>query len=69
VVLSYEAGFKKPDPRIYQRALQAAQCQPEECIFIDDREDFLAPARALGMTTVLAHSSKQIERDLLELIK
>lgn len=68
LVLSYEVGSKKPDPRIYQHALKAAECQPDECIFIDDREDFLAPARALGMSTILAHSSAQIEHDLLGLL-
>ena len=68
LVLSCEVGFKKPDPRIYQKALEAAQCQPEECIFIDDREDFLAPARELGITTILAQSSVQVEQDLLKLL-
>lgn len=69
LVLSYEIGCKKPDLRIYQKALEAAQCSPEECIFIDDREDFLAPAHALGVTTVLARNSSQIERDLLGLLQ
>lgn len=69
LVLSYEAGFKKPDPRIYQKALQVAQCQAEECIFIDDREDFLAPARKCGMRTILAHDSTQIQDELLKLLR
>lgn len=69
LVLSYEVGCKKPGSRIYQKALAAAQCPPEECIFIDDREDFLAPARELGITTILALNPPQIEHDLLELLK
>lgn len=68
LVLSYEVGCKKPDPRIYQKALEVAQCRPEECIFIDDREDFLIPARAHGIVTILARSSAQIEHDLLRLL-
>ena len=67
-VLSCEVGFKKPDPAIYQKALDAAQCLPKECIFIDDKEPNLVPARALGMTTILAINPKQIEQDLLQLL-
>lgn len=69
LVLSYEVGLKKPDPRIYQKALEAAECRPPECIFVDDREDFLAPARDLGMMTILARASSQIEHDLLGLLQ
>lgn len=67
-VLSYETGYKKPDPRIYQKALEVVECRPEECIFIDDREDFLIPAREVGMQTILALNSTQIKNDLLTLL-
>jgi len=35
-VLSYEAGAVKPSSKIFQVALQRAQCKPEECFFTDD---------------------------------
>jgi FMN phosphatase YigB (HAD superfamily) len=43
-----------------------AQCEPEECIFIDDRDINLAPARQLGMATVLAHSPGQVINEIHE---
>ena len=64
-VLSCEVGLKKPDPAIYDKALEAALCLPEECIFIDDKAHNLIPAQALGMKTILAVSPEQIKRDLL----
>ena len=67
-VLSCDVGLKKPDPAIYQKALEAAECLAEECIFIDDKEVNLVPARSLGMTTILATSTNQIKRDLSELL-
>ena len=68
-VLSCEIGLKKPDPAIYQKAIEAAQCRPEECIFIDDKESNLVPARALGMTTILATGTEQIKHDLLRRLR
>lgn len=67
-ILSYEVGFKKPDSAIYQKALEAAQCLPEECIFIDDVPKYLIPAQALGMKTILATSPEQIKRDLFVML-
>ncbi len=30
-------GMRKPDPRIYKRAMEIAQVAPDECIYFDDR--------------------------------
>ncbi|MFM8322380.1 MAG: pyrimidine 5'-nucleotidase [Chloroflexota bacterium] len=44
----------KPEPLAYRRALQiAGGPPPEECLMIDDSPANLAPARQLGLTTVL----------------
>lgn len=67
-LLSCEVGLKKPDPEIYQLAVQMAECSPEECIFIDDKEKNLVPARELGMATIHAISTDQIRRDLLSML-
>jgi len=63
-VLSSEVGFKKPDRRIYEHALRRFKLQPEECVFVDDKEENLAPAREMGMRTVLFKSAKQLRKDL-----
>jgi putative hydrolase of the HAD superfamily len=51
-VLSYRAKAAKPDPRIYQAAIAAARCRPEECFFTDDIPDYVAGARAAGIQAV-----------------
>ena len=54
VVFSYEVGVRKPDPRIYQRALDAIDASPGAAIFVGDGgSDEHRGARAVGMKTVL----------------
>lgn len=42
-------GVAKPSRRIFELALAMAQAEPSRSVFIDDREQNVAPARALGM--------------------
>jgi putative hydrolase of the HAD superfamily len=54
VVDSCEEGVRKPDPRIYERALERlGGIAPERAVFIDDAPGNVAGARALGMQAVL----------------
>jgi putative hydrolase of the HAD superfamily len=60
VILSYEVGYAKPDLEIYTIALERLPgIRPEEVIFLDDREAYLLPARALGIQTVLVKDVRQ----------
>ena len=52
VVCSADVGLAKPDPRIYALAARRLDLPPEACVFIDDLERNLAPARDAGMHTV-----------------
>lgn len=53
VAASAEAGFAKPDERIFLAAMAQANCTPSECAMAGDRLDNdIAPAAALGMHTV-----------------
>ena len=54
-VFSSEVGFRKPDRRIFERALQALEVEPGNALFVGDRlyED-VRGAGELGMTTVQA---------------
>ncbi len=60
-------GVAKPARRIYELALAMAQAAPGETVFIDDREQNLAPARALGMRTVRYRAAGELRRDLATL--
>lgn len=57
-------GARKPDEAIYRRALGITQRDPSECLFIDDREENLVPARRLGMRTLAYQGPKRLEEDL-----
>ena len=50
---SAELGVAKPDPAIFQWALERAGCAPGEAVLVGDRLDNdIAPAKALGLHTV-----------------
>jgi putative hydrolase of the HAD superfamily len=51
-ILSYEVGVNKPHPEIYKQTLKKAHAAPEECLFIDDREENIEAAKKFGIQTV-----------------
>ncbi|WP_329436401.1 HAD-IA family hydrolase [Streptomyces albidoflavus] len=51
-VVSEQVGLAKPDPRIYQLALDRLGLPPERCVFADDQAANLVPAVAAGIATV-----------------
>lgn len=63
-VLSYEIGAMKPDALIYERALAVAAVEPKKCLFVDDRLDNVAGARAMGWEAVVYHSVEQLALEL-----
>lgn len=60
-------GLRKPSRRIFERALGIAQATAERVVFIDDREQNLAPARALGFQTVRFTDARTLEKALADL--
>jgi putative hydrolase of the HAD superfamily len=52
VVISGEVGIRKPAKEIYRLGAEAIGKPPEECVFVDDLDFNLTPARDLGMATV-----------------
>lgn len=64
----FSSGFlnkRKPDVEIFQTALNVLQKNPEECFFIDDREENIDGAKKAGLNTI---HLKEINKlyDLLE---
>ncbi|MFC5720627.1 HAD-IA family hydrolase [Streptomyces gamaensis] len=53
-VVSERERVAKPDPAIYRTVLHRMGLPGEQCVFADDQERNLPPAREVGMTTVLA---------------
>jgi len=58
IVVSGEMGVRKDSEEIFFRALEMAQCKPEECVFIDNSEDNLIAARKFGLHTIF-HDHKK----------
>lgn len=57
-------GVRKPTRQIYERVLGMTQAVPASSVFVDDREQNLAPARALGMHVILFRSAAQLAQEL-----
>ncbi len=49
VTLSYEVGALKPEPEIYLDALEKLSLPPQECVYIDDVEEYAEGAKAVGI--------------------
>ncbi len=66
-VFSHVVKRRKPDPKIYELALEKASCPPEECVYIDDKPELLEPAKRLGMEAIRFESAPQLEEALRDL--
>jgi putative hydrolase of the HAD superfamily len=64
-ILSYEVGAMKPEPQIYQAAIESAGCAAGEIFFMDDRIENVAGAKKAGLDAVHFTSSHQLIQDLL----
>jgi len=53
VVESSRVGIRKPDPAIFQLALDKLKLPGSSCIFLDDLGMNLKTAKKLGITTIL----------------
>ncbi len=52
MVISAEIGLMKPDPRIFQYALEQLDLAASEAVFVDDVPENVEAARSLGMQAV-----------------
>lgn len=53
IVVSGEEHVIKPEPEIYYRLLDRYGLRADECLFIDDNQQNIEAARALGIASVL----------------
>ena len=72
IVISGDYGYRKPDPRLFQNALDELRVRPEHAIFVgNDRYRDVFGAQQLGMKTVLfasgpaAHHAHDAEPDYI----
>ncbi|MGV8877774.1 MAG: HAD family hydrolase [Sphingobacteriaceae bacterium] len=58
-------GVRKPNPQIFQTAMEIVQAAPQECIYFDDRSMFVDVAKKLGMNAI-QHQSFEATKKLIE---
>lgn len=60
VLVSYEIGFLKPERAFFERALAGIGRTPQECLFVDDKPDYVAGGTAAGIDSVLFRDNAQL---------
>jgi epoxide hydrolase-like predicted phosphatase len=63
-VLSYEVGLAKPDPKIFQLALQKLGVSPHEAVFVDDSAANVFAAKELGIHGIVFSDPEKLKREL-----
>jgi epoxide hydrolase-like predicted phosphatase len=69
IVVSAEVRVMKPEPKIYQIALEQLKADPHEAVFVDDMSSNVEGARRLGMQGILFQSPEQTLDKLKEILK
>lgn len=60
--LSYEIGVMKPNPAIYLAATENVGTPPEHCLFVDDLQDNVDGAQAVGMQGIRFENATRLSR-------
>jgi epoxide hydrolase-like predicted phosphatase len=68
MIISAEVKLVKPDPRIFQLALDRLGVEASQTIFIDDMQRNVEGARAMGLQGIRFQTPKQMRFDLEQLI-
>lgn len=66
-LLSFKEKHRKPDLILYKKILKITKLNPNEIIFIDDKIQYVEPAKSLGMTTILFTNKFSFIKDLKKL--
>jgi FMN phosphatase YigB (HAD superfamily) len=64
LALSFQVGAAKPEARIFDTALERLGAARADAAFADDRPDFVAAARELGIDAFVVDSPATLEREL-----
>jgi len=66
-IISSHVGELKPYPPIYHTLLNTYHLSPETCVFIDDQQDNVDAARALGFNGIVYKNQHTTEKELIKL--
>jgi HAD superfamily hydrolase (TIGR01509 family) len=63
-VFSYDHGLHKGDHGFVEKLLKEIDAHPSECVYIDDKDEYLDMGKRLGMKTILFHDAASLKDDL-----
>src|SRR5262245_17436755 len=58
LVISAEVGMAKPEPAVFHLAVERLGLEPGDCVFVDDWDENVEAARAVGLRAVLHRVDK-----------
>jgi epoxide hydrolase-like predicted phosphatase len=64
MIISAEVRLTKPDPRIFQLALERLGVKADQAIFVDDMQRNVEGAKAVGLQAIQFKTSQQMRFDL-----
>jgi HAD superfamily hydrolase (TIGR01549 family) len=64
IITSGDIGFAKPEPEAYEIVASKLGVRLDECVFTDDRQDYIDGAQGVGMKTILFKNAEQFIREL-----
>ncbi len=68
MIISAEVGAVKPDPKIFQIALDAFGVKPKEAVFVDDVYDNIEGSEKIGMKGIHFQDAESTLKQLKELL-
>ena len=66
MVLSFIVGAMKPEHPIFQEAVKKAGVEKSAILYIDDRDDLIKEANALGIESIKYEGAQKLKKDLKE---
>ncbi len=66
-LVSFRIGKTKPDPEMFRMFLKEFELAAEECVFVDDTEENVRAAEALGFQGIVFRDPEDLEKTLREM--
>jgi epoxide hydrolase-like predicted phosphatase len=65
IVTSYKSRIAKPDISIFKETVEKLHVKPAECVYIDDLEKNIPPAKEIGMKAILFVDFEKLKKKLV----
>ncbi|MHA1914093.1 MAG: HAD family hydrolase [Promethearchaeota archaeon] len=66
LILSHEIHLVKPNPKIFEYAIQKAKCKPTQIVFIDDGLNNIRAAQEFGIKGIKFTNEEDLIKELIE---